>query len=241
MKWTSPDTCRLWQLPEHPSASSSISSGWDRGEPKHPPSSRGRLSRQQPHRAGAVQRKPQHPQWSQTVPEPLPPSSSTAVWEKGAKGLSSARRALCVCLPAFQYSSQSLRFLLWCCASERSGPAAHFPVTDTRTAQGHRDRSGLAGNRSPSTGNTHQLHLRTQPFQDPVGSLRLLLQGGKGTGRKKLLVPSVTSRGSLLKPLLKPPRGQHKSHPCPREKAQLSLRTGTRGTMALKHPSRAQE
>lgn len=154
--------------------------------------------------------------------------------EKGAKGLSSARRALCVCLPAFQYSSQSLRFLLWCCASERSGPAAHFPVTDTRTAQGHRDRS-------PSTGNTHQLHLRTQPFQDPVGSLRLLLQGGKGTGRKKLLVPSVTSRGSPLKPLLKPPRGRHKSHPCPREKAQLSLRTGTRGTMALKHPSRAQE
>lgn len=151
-----------------------------------------------------------------------------------------------MCLPAFQYSSQSLCFLLWCCASKRSGPAAHFLVADTRTAGAPRslsarNRSGPARPRSRSTGNTHQLHLRTQPFQDPVGSLRLLLQGGKGTGRKKLLVPSVTSRCSLLKPLLKPPWSRHKSHPCLREKVQLSLRTSTRVITALKHPSRAQE
>lgn len=94
-----------------------------------------------------------------------------------------------MCLPAFQYSSQSLCFLPWCCASKRSGPAAHFLLTDTQT---HTQRvppslptQELLPSWPCSQGNTHQLHLGTQPFQDPVGSLRLLLQVGKGRGRKK--------------------------------------------------------
>lgn len=48
-------------------------------------------------------------------------------------------------------------------------------------------------------GNTHQLHLGTQPFQDPVGSLCLLLQGGKGRGRKKKVISAIGySRSPLL-------------------------------------------
>lgn len=144
-----------------------------------------------------------------------------------------------MCLPAFQYSSQSLCFLPWCCASKRSGPAAHFLLTDTQTHTQRVPPSLPTQEPLPSwpcsQGNTHQLHLGTQPFQDPVGSLRLLLQVGKGRGRKKksYLCHSVTSSSSLfqlsllLKPLLKPPQSHHKSHPCLRgaAKAQLSLWT----------------
>lgn len=174
-----------------------------------------------------------------------------------------------MCLPAFQYSSQSLCFLPWCCASKRSGPAAHFLLTDTHT---HTHIQGAAIALHPGTspnpawlplpaarGNTHQLHLGTQSFQDPVGSFCLLLQGGKGRGKTKLFVPSVTGRSSLLqlspllKPLLRPPQSRHKSHPCLRVggKVQLSLWTrrknpwakgsGTRVTVTLMHPSSAQE
>lgn len=55
-------------------------------------------------------------------------------------------------------------------------------------------------------GNTHQLHLGTQSFQDPVGSLCLLLQGGK-RGRRKVIsaMGNSCSPPLLLSPCAKTP------------------------------------
>lgn len=76
-----------------------------------------------------------------------------------------SREAVCA-----QCSAQPLCFLSWPTAFPPRGSAPHLPGISTMPT---------------AMGNTHQLHLRTQPFQDAVGSFCLLLHRGKGRGRKK--------------------------------------------------------
>lgn len=200
------------------------------------------------------------------MPEPLPRSSSTAACEEGTKGLSLSKEGsvyVSACISVL-ISVTLLPALVLCQQEVRA--------SSTLPSDRHTHTKGAAIALHPGTspnpawlplpaarGNTHQLHLGTQSFQDPVGSFCLLLQGGKGRGKTKLFVPSVTGRSSLLqlspllKPLLRPPQSRHKSHPCLRVggKVQLSLWTrrknpwakgsGTRVTVTLMHPSSAQE
>lgn len=114
---------------------------------------------------------------------PVSPCPAAAC-DGGAEGLKISEEG-CVCV--FQYSSQPLRFLPWCRASETSWPAAHFLLTaQTHTAGALASRGALRGSKPPAgRGATHQLHLGPQSFQDPVGSLRLLLQGGKAKRRER--------------------------------------------------------
>ena len=105
-----------------------------------------------------------------------------AAQHRGAEGLMLSEEAVC----AFQCSAQPLHFLSWCCDSKTSWPTAFPP----RGSAPH-----LPGTSATPTamGNTHQLHLWTQSFQDAVGSFCLLLHGGKGRGKKKLFLPLTTA------------------------------------------------
>lgn len=174
--------------------------GTEESSSTHPSTQHFELTRQQPHSSGAVsatsRQSHQHPKRRQTVPEPLPPSSSSAACEEGAKGLSVSEKGseyVSACVSVL-ISVTLLPALVQCQHEVR---ASSTLPSDRYT---HRQGAASLPTQEPfqtclplpaARGNTHQLHLGTQPFQDPVGSLRLLLQGGKKRGKKKLFVPSV--------------------------------------------------
>lgn len=172
---------------------------------------------------------------------PVSPCPAAAC-DGGAEGLMLSEEG-CVCVCVFQYSSQPLRFLPWCRASETSWPAAHFLLTaQTHTAGVLASRGALRGwprSKPPvGRGGTHQLHLGTQSFQDPVGSLCLLLQGGKGKrggererreGGEKLflLLLTATALCSSAPPVPKP---LPKQIPAGNGQRQLELPQHTTGS-----------
>lgn len=124
------------------------------------------------------------------MPEPLPPSSPSAACEEGAKGLNlSEEGSVCVSACVSVLISVTLLPALVLCQQEVRAsstlPSDRHTDTHTQRVPPSLPTQEPLPSWPCSQGNTHQLHLGTQPFQDPVGSLRLLLQVGKGRGRKK--------------------------------------------------------
>lgn len=110
-KWASPDTCRLWQLQSgcaHRAPFSTLLHLQWVGQRRVHAHSTWKLAEQAaaPQCWGCVCH--QHPKRRQTAPEPLPPSSSTAAPEEGAKGLRlSEEGSVCVCLRFSTHLSHS--------------------------------------------------------------------------------------------------------------------------------------
>lgn len=99
-------------------------------------------------------------------------------------------------------SVTSLPALVLCQREVRASSTLPSDSLDTHTGCRAR-RPGTSPNLAQlplptARGNTHQLHLGTQSFQDPVGSLCLLLQGGKGRGRRQVISAPGYSHSPLL-------------------------------------------
>lgn len=130
--------------------------------------------------------------------------------EEGAQG---RVKAVCASACLSVLISATLLPALVRCQGSRPAPASSRGLSRTQGAVlPPRDLSKPA-----ARGDTHQLHLRPQSFQDAVSSLCLLLQGGKG--EEKLFLTSVTvtalcsSSAPVPKPLPKHTQNCYKSPP----------------------------